>query len=222
MIARPAYAAADTAALRHADFRDFTAMVRGSAKLRDRILIARGLEPIGMPHINDNVKRGNGRRVAIKADLPERACTGCGAAISSRKNKTGFCMTCHVAARRHSAKRCDVCDTVLTRKNRSGRCAEHRRKLRAAHPNDVVRQMIAKVAHVLGVTEGDILGQGHQRRLVEARSVIALALRRRGYSLPQIGHRLGREHTSIGNILDNFTVYAARNPKVAEALEALA
>jgi hypothetical protein len=209
--------AVSNAALRYADFLTFTAMVRGSAKLRDSILVARGLEPIGLPHINDNVKRGH-----VRTTQSGRTCSCCGFAVNDRKNKSGLCLTCYKAAQRAKVKRCEMCDTLLSRKNRSGRCMDHRGPLREAKPNAIVREMLGKTAPLFKVAVQDILSQARKPDALHARCVVAVALRRRGYSLPQIGQRLGRDHSSIKHLIENLPKYAMRDPLVTEALEALA
>lgn len=218
MMARPQYKPVDNAALRHADFRDYTAMLRGSAKLRDSILVARGLGPIGLPHINDNVKRAPLQASPFKCD-----CVDCGTPLNNRKHKTGRCLKCVQAHLRPARRKCAVCQVPLNRKNRSGRCTEHRRpKEHAPQLNDTVRMMLAKIAPKFELTSADIIGQSRLPAAVEARCVIAVALRRRGLSLHKIGIRLGREHSSIKHLIANFSKYADRNPVVAHALEALA
>jgi len=218
MMPRPAYAAADNAALRHADFRDYTKAVRASAKLRDSILIARGLPPIGVPHINDNVRRGS-----LEPSPDKRNCRGCGSGLNDRrKNKSGFCLTCYNAARKAHLKRCAICDVPLTSKNTTSRCRAHRVGPRTATPTDAVRQMLAMIGPMLRVEAADVLGGSREADAVEARCVIAVALRRRGHSLNQIGVRLGRDHSSIKHLIRNLPIYIKRNPRVAEALEALA
>lgn len=217
MIPRPQYKPADNAALRHADFRDFTAMLRGSAKLRDSILVARGLPPIGLPSINDNARRG-----ALEPSPHKRNCTGCGSGLNGRKNKSGLCLTCFNAARRAQMKQCSVCSTQLTSKNTSGRCRTHRVGPRIATPTNAVRIMLAKISPVLGVKAEDVLGGSREHDAVEARCVVAVALRRQGHSLNQIGVRLGRDHSSIKSLIANLPIYEERNPDVVKALEALA
>lgn len=217
MIPRPAYAAADNAALRHADFRDYTKAVIASAKLRDSILIARGLPPIGMPHINDNVRRG-----CLEPSPSKRNCTSCGSGLNGRKNKSGLCLSCYGATLRAKRKQCEVCSAALTHKNTSGRCRAHRVGPRSAIPNDAVRAMLDKICPMLRVKAAEVLGGSRENVAVEARCVIAVTLRGRGLSLHQIGLRLGRDHSSIKHLIANLPIYIERNPRVAKALEALA
>lgn len=217
MIPRPQYKPADNAALRHADFRDYTAMLRGSAKLRDSILVARGLPPIGMPHINDNARRGS-----LEPSPHKRNCTECGSGLNGRKNRSGLCFTCFNAARRAQMKQCAICSTPLTSKNTTGRCRAHRVGPRKATPNNAVRSMLAKIGPILGVKVEDVLGGSREHDAVEARCVVAVALRRQGHSLNQIGLRLGRDHSSIKCLIANLPIYEERNPDVVKALEVLA
>lgn len=218
MRGRPAYKPADNAALRHEDFRNYTKAVLASAKLRDSILVARGLPPIGTPHINDNVRRGT-----LEPSSHGQNCTGCGSGLNDRrKNKSGLCLSCYNAARRADMKRCAICGTPITAKNTSGRCRAHRVGPRTATPNDAVRIMLAKIAPILGVKAEAVLGGSRENDAVEARCVIAMALRRKGHSFNQIGVRLGRDHSSIKHLIVNLPVYSERNPDVVKALEVLA
>lgn len=217
MRGRPAYKAADNAELRHADFRDYTKAVLASAKLRDSILVARGLPPIGMPHINDNARRG-----ALEPSSYGRNCTRCGSGLNGRKNKSGLCLICFNAARRAEMKQCAICRTPLTSKNTTGRCRAHRVGPRTATPTNAVLSMLAKIAPILRVKAEEVLGGSRENDAVEARCVIAVALRRRGHSLNQIGVRLGRDHSSIKCLIANLPIYEERNPDVTKALGALA
>ena len=217
MIPRPAYAPADNAALRHADFRDYTKALLASARLRDSILKARGLAPLGTPQVNDNARRG-----ATAPSPNKRNCSQCGSGLCDRKNKSGLCLACYNAARRAEMKKCAICSVPLTSKNNTGRCRAHRVGPRTATPNDAVRVMLAKVAPILGVKAEEVLGGLRENKVIEARCVIAVALRKQGHSLNQIGVRLGRDHSSIRNLITNLPVYEERNPDVVKALEALA
>ena len=217
MIARPAYAPADNAALRYADFCDFRDMARGSAKLRDSILISRGLPPLGMPHINDNVKR-----VASNPRVSKHQCADCGGALNVRRNKTGRCIHCVRAFLHPNTKRCSVCQVGLDRKNASGLCAEHRIRLRETKLDNPTRALVKKVSQLMNISAEDVLSRSHETAAVEARCVVASVLRRRGQSLQKIGRRLGRDHSSIKHLIDNLPKYAARNPLVTETLEKLA
>lgn len=218
MRGRPAYKPADNAALRHQDFRAYTKAVLASAKLRDSILVARGLPPIGAPHINDNVRRGT-----LEPSSHGRNCTGCGSGLNDRrKNKSGLCLSCYNAARRAEMRKCAVCGETLTSKNTSGRCRAHRVGPRSATPSDAVHSMLAKISPILGAKADDVLHGSREAVAVEARCVIAVALRRKGHSLNQIGVRLGRDHSSIKCLLANLPVYIERNPDVVKALEVLA
>lgn len=57
---------------------------------------------------------------------------------------------------------------------------------------------ISASAAYFGITADDILGPGRNSRFVKARNAAAYIMRHRdGASYPEIGRRLGRDHTSV-------------------------
>ena len=59
--------------------------------------------------------------------------------------------------------------------------------------------LITRCADLTGLSEADILGRSRDPRLVRCRWAVALAMRWRGESLPQIGRALNKHHTSVLN-----------------------
>lgn len=53
-----------------------------------------------------------------------------------------------------------------------------------------------------GYTEQDILSRRRQKDLVDARQVIAKELRAKGYSYPQIGKAMNRDHSGIIRLIN--------------------
>lgn len=90
----------------------------------------------------------------------------------------------------------------------------------------VFDQVCDEVCSVFGITREELLGQGRLRYLVDARTVVAVALRRRDpklWSYPTIGRRLGgRDHSTIISLCENWDIRAQRNPLIGQLLEKLA
>lgn len=78
--------------------------------------------------------------------------------------------------------------------------------------------LIRNVAYDFNVSPTDITGLNRSSDLIGARAVIAKILRQRGHSYPVIGRVMGgRDHSTIINSCKNFSFYAKRDPRVAEA-----
>jgi len=82
-------------------------------------------------------------------------------------------------------------------------------------------ELIHQAAKFFGITFEDIVGKDRHQIFVDARFVVALIMRERGLSLPQIGRFMGRDHSTIKNLTDKAAVRIARNPAMLKALEAL-
>lgn len=71
------------------------------------------------------------------------------------------------------------------------------------------------VAEDFGIRVGDLIGPSREGYLVDARAVVVMLLVSKGWSAPQIGRMLGnRDHSTILNLRDKFSIYAARNGRV--------
>ncbi len=57
------------------------------------------------------------------------------------------------------------------------------------------------IAAAAGMTGADIRGPGRTREVVEVRRVVAHYMRGQGLTLPAIGRYLGRDHTTVLNLL---------------------
>lgn len=220
MIARPVYKPADNAQLRHADYRNYTHMLIGSAKLRDGILVARGLPPLGLPAVNENARRGPLSLATAKPK--QRLCTDCGTPLACNKNKTGLCRSCLDLSKRLNRDACKECGAALANKNTSGFCRNHNgRKSYDATPDAATTVLLRKVAAQFKITVADIVGLVRERAFVEARAVVVMALRQMGYSFPRIGQVLGRNHTSCLYLVTSFPLFVKRNPALAARLAAV-
>lgn len=63
-------------------------------------------------------------------------------------------------------------------------------------------EVIAAVARLFQIDVAEMVGRGRRAILVDARSVVAIVLHRRGYTLTEIGHYLGySDHSSIGGLI---------------------
>jgi hypothetical protein len=78
-----------------------------------------------------------------------------------------------------------------------------------ANPNKKTKALVAAIATESGLNPADILGRSKTRAIVIARWRIAKQLREAGYSYPNIGKQLGRDHTSILHGLQRLQEIAA-------------
>lgn len=81
--------------------------------------------------------------------------------------------------------------------------------------------VIRRVADMFLISYDDILGRHKPQIYVDARCAAALILRERGLSYPQIGRFMGRDHSSICNLLNKAAQRIERNPLILVALERL-
>lgn len=91
---------------------------------------------------------------------------------------------------------------------------------RQRHP--VADHIIRKVAVIFGVSAARIKGDERHAVLVDARAAVVFLLKRRGWSLNQIGKALGgRDHTTIINIWQKRDIYTMRSEPLQECMERL-
>lgn len=79
-------------------------------------------------------------------------------------------------------------------------------------------EVIAEVAQAFKVPVYDMTGPARNRSVVNARAVVAKALRVRGMSTPQIGKTLNRDHSTIVYLLQTFAKRAERSPEMDRVL----
>ena len=65
----------------------------------------------------------------------------------------------------------------------------------------VAKSVIAQVSQGHGVKVAEIIGTRRFPRFVDARMAVAVRLRELGWSTPQIGEALHRDHTSVLGLL---------------------
>lgn len=65
--------------------------------------------------------------------------------------------------------------------------------------------LVASVAKDFGVLAPELRGRGNMKNYVDARSVVAVLLRARGWSYPQIGRLLDRDHSTVINLCRRFS-----------------
>lgn len=82
-------------------------------------------------------------------------------------------------------------------------------------------ELINQVAAFFKLTFDDIVGKDRSRLFIDARCVVALIMRERGLSYPQIGRFMKRDHSTIINLVEKADERIARNPLMLKALEAL-
>lgn len=76
-------------------------------------------------------------------------------------------------------------------------------KLAAQHYSvETTEQVVSEVAQIFKVSVEEIRGPARTMRLVDARTVIAFALRQRGFRLHEIGNYLNRHTSSIVHLAD--------------------
>lgn len=109
----------------------------------------------------------------------------------------------------------EQCAKVLHRSPNAIRIAAHKAGLyvfrigKDARPNARTKALVGLIAAETGCDPQAILGHQRERKLVKARWRLMKELRANGYSLSQIGHQLGRDHTSVLHALRRLEEIAA-------------
>lgn len=67
--------------------------------------------------------------------------------------------------------------------------------------NDITRQEIAVILAYTKVAHSELFSPLSSRRIVRARRALARELRHRGLSYERIGHIIGRDHSTVRNLL---------------------
>lgn len=73
------------------------------------------------------------------------------------------------------------------------------------------------VAREFDITPDIIRGHARDSELMGPRTVVARVLRERGLSLSVIGRLMSRDHSSVMNCIQNYPIYAKRDPRVDRA-----
>lgn len=66
------------------------------------------------------------------------------------------------------------------------------------------RHIIRVVAEQNGMTYRDMLGKRRKQKHVDARNAVIIALRKGGFSFPEIGAVLNRDHSTIMHLLKHL------------------
>lgn len=74
-----------------------------------------------------------------------------------------------------------------------------------ARPNSFIREIASEVSEVTRIRVSEIYGPSRMPRICRARELVCYIAHTHGYSYPEIGHALGRHHTTI--------MHAVRNEK---------
>ncbi len=86
---------------------------------------------------------------------------------------------------------------------------------------DIVHLIVREVADDLKITRDDIFGPRKFDRFVAARYVLVTILRERGWSYPQMGKMLGRDHSSIVHLAKFGDKYRRKYPQIESTLSRL-
>jgi len=167
--------------------------------------------------------------ICAKHRVPSRKCE-CGKSIA-RDNVTGKCCMCLFPSNWVPADRIADFEYLANLKGWTARkAAEHinaglpverRWKHNAAHSIQSLA-LLKEIGAEMGVPVERIVGSGKSGRYVAARCVAAVVMRSRGMSFPQIGKRLGRDHSTIVNLTHRFDHYADARPRMREIVRRLA
>lgn len=85
----------------------------------------------------------------------------------------------------------------------------------------VAKALIASVARTFTITPEDIRGKARDRVYCDARSIVVLVLKARGWSYPVIGRELGgRDHSTTSNLVRRFAARAKAVPDLQAVLDA--
>jgi len=83
------------------------------------------------------------------------------------------------------------------------------------------KKLIAKAEEAMWLRSGGVQGRDRHRANVLARALVTAVLRKRGWSFPQIGTLLNRDHSTIINLYKNIDIYSRYYPNFRKSLDAL-
>lgn len=72
-----------------------------------------------------------------------------------------------------------------------------------SRPNTCIREIAAEVSEVTRIRVSEIYGPSRMPRICRARELVCFIAHTQGYSYPEIGHALGRHHTTIMHAVRN-------------------
>ena len=82
-------------------------------------------------------------------------------------------------------------------------------------------EVIRQVAEMFKMEPSDIIGKDRHEIYIDARCAVALIMRERGLSYPQIGRFMERDHSTVINLTRKAAKRIERNPLILVALERL-
>ena len=82
-------------------------------------------------------------------------------------------------------------------------------------------EVIRRVAEMFKMEPSDIIGKDRHEIYIDARCAVALIMRERGLSYPQIGRCMERDHSTVINLTRKAAKRIERNPLILVALERL-
>lgn len=85
----------------------------------------------------------------------------------------------------------------------------------------MLNEMFSIVLRETGISKGEILAQIRDRPVCEARLAMYLALRKRAYSMPQIGSMMQRDHTTVMSGIRTARGHYNTKPKFRALVDAL-
>jgi hypothetical protein len=136
-------------------------------------------------------------------------------------NISGFCEL-HLAVHRaiNAKTRCKSCRGPVQARAKHQICFECQHPRPAWNPTLIVRRIVRAVADALRISERDIVSRSRASLLVAGRSAVAMILRERGYSCPQIAAAIGlADHSSVLNLLKRYDHYAQTFPVLYRVVE---
>lgn len=84
-----------------------------------------------------------------------------------------------------------------------------------------IADLLDAVCKHFGVTRDQLTGKDRHASIALARQVASWLLRERGYSYPEIGHMLARDHSTIMAGVRKVERLRTVNPRVAEVIEGM-
>jgi chromosomal replication initiation ATPase DnaA len=84
------------------------------------------------------------------------------------------------------------------------------------------KELVDKCAEIFMIPSELILGRKHRKYISPARFALYKALRMRGWTYPQIGEFLGRDHATVIYGVRRAEYMMGRDPRYAEKVEAIA
>lgn len=84
-----------------------------------------------------------------------------------------------------------------------------------------IADIIAMASRFTGVSTDDIVGRSRNKRLVRVRAAVCLVARQYGHSYPAIGHRFGRDHSTIINYIQQENIWRAQSDDFGDLVDKL-